>query len=810
MNTRKVDKREQHVRKKLTAAILMLLISCIMTVTSTYAWFTLSTAPEVTGIQTTIGGNGNLEIALANGETWLDTTKVGTLSSSDGLTLQQKNITWGNLVNVSEGYGVNHISLSPAAIHGSTTQVTTENILQVPKYGADGRVSGLDPAMLATFDSTYNNTGAFVVTESTLDDYGLRAIGISTARTARQSSFAAAKATITSSRNQAQSRTSQALADNGNALANLAVKVALSSSPSFTKAELNSILTLITDTQEAVGYVEDAIIALVDAAAASSQAQSNETLPISDADYLLINAVLKNATIKDTFIIDATNKTVGISFGEGTDKETFTINNEHLYEMIQTYNSILNDLTSAYNTINDEITANQESYTWLEISPAVNMMMNMGSKDLTVGGQNLDTLKSDVGKYAPMVIQNPVVELGPDSGLYADIASLVGSIKASILMSVNYGEIKVENINATITATNELPIIPIAASGFSQPSAVGSEEANEISDIYGFVLDLLFRTNAENSDLLLQTTAVDRIYESNANEETMGNGSTMTFTKTVSTFSDDAMLRLMDGIRIVFMDENGIILGKAALDTGYSFVKASGTEVATHALLADGKTYVMAEYKEVTETGTDNVTYTKVSSGETATHAKDTTVTTTDSYVKAEYVKTTNYKVENGAITVDIRMLAEDGTLITEDKKVTKVTYTEATNGQATHALLSNGTYAPATHVEGETAGTYVVAGEGQTATHAKETDEKYVKAEYVTSVKEEAVDPVITPLTQNVVSRVSVLVYLDGYVVDNSDVANASSSMTGTMNLQFASSAQLEPMEYSGLHVQNPTPDGE
>ena len=70
MNTRKVDKREQHVRKKLTAAILMLLISCIMTVTSTYAWFTLSTAPEVTGIQTTIGGNGNLEIALANASRW--------------------------------------------------------------------------------------------------------------------------------------------------------------------------------------------------------------------------------------------------------------------------------------------------------------------------------------------------------------------------------------------------------------------------------------------------------------------------------------------------------------------------------------------------------------------------------------------------------------------------------------------------------------------------------------------------------------------------------------------------------------------
>ena len=42
----------QSIRKKLLAAIAMLLIACIMTVSSTYAWFTLSTAPEVKGITT--------------------------------------------------------------------------------------------------------------------------------------------------------------------------------------------------------------------------------------------------------------------------------------------------------------------------------------------------------------------------------------------------------------------------------------------------------------------------------------------------------------------------------------------------------------------------------------------------------------------------------------------------------------------------------------------------------------------------------------------------------------------------------------
>ena len=35
---------------------------------------------------------------------------------------------------------------------------------------------------------------------------------------------------------------------------------------------------------------------------------------------------------------------------------------------------------------------------------------------------------------------------------------------------------------------------------------------------------------------------------------------------------------------------------------------------------------------------------------------------------------------------------------------------------------------------------------------------------------------------------------------MDNGDVANAASSMTGTLNLQFSSSAKLQPMENTAL----------
>lgn len=68
------------------------------------------------------------------------------------------------------------------------------------------------------------------------------------------------------------------------------------------------------------------------------------------------------------------------------------------------------------------------------------------------------------------------------------------------------------------------------------------------------------------------------------------------------------------------------------------------------------------------------------------------------------------------------------------------------------------------------------------------------------TVTKLEGKNAVIAGLTQNEAKMVSVIVYLDGENVDNSMVANAATSMTGTLNLQFASDAQLVPMENSQL----------
>ena len=51
------------LKKKLTAAGAMLVVSAVMLSGVSYAWYTLSTNPEVSNIKANIAANENLEIA---------------------------------------------------------------------------------------------------------------------------------------------------------------------------------------------------------------------------------------------------------------------------------------------------------------------------------------------------------------------------------------------------------------------------------------------------------------------------------------------------------------------------------------------------------------------------------------------------------------------------------------------------------------------------------------------------------------------------------------------------------------------------
>lgn len=162
------------LRNKLIAAISMLLVSSIMMVSSTYAWFTLSTAPEVKNISTTVAGNGSLEIALMpeNGLT----TSIG--RGMQGADTKASNTNWGNLVNLNDpSYGLNAVKLNPAQLNVTkATEEGGEDVfngttpLAIPVYGQDGRIAKLEAN---TAVKAYNDAAGF----NADGKFGVRAIG---------------------------------------------------------------------------------------------------------------------------------------------------------------------------------------------------------------------------------------------------------------------------------------------------------------------------------------------------------------------------------------------------------------------------------------------------------------------------------------------------------------------------------------------------------------------------------------------------------------------------------------------------------
>ena len=113
---------KSYLKHKLISAGAMLLVSAIMMVSSSYAWYVLSTAPEVSNIKTQVGANGALEIALLNGDSWtnLDLLDMGDIDESLGdnpISAALANLTWGNLVDLDDAsYGLDKIVLQPSRL----------------------------------------------------------------------------------------------------------------------------------------------------------------------------------------------------------------------------------------------------------------------------------------------------------------------------------------------------------------------------------------------------------------------------------------------------------------------------------------------------------------------------------------------------------------------------------------------------------------------------------------------------------------------------------------------------------------------
>lgn len=702
---KKHSSQAQSIKKKLMAATSMLLVATIMLVSSTYAWFTLSTAPEVTGITTTVGANGSLEIALADATTWTDpntlvTSGVGDSTATTGQTLEKANITWGNLVDLSpESYGLSQIKLLPAALNvAADGNVALTAPLSTPNYGTDGRVIDL---AANTSVGVYNETKF----EATTDGYGVRAIGTSSGMTERQLAYKNARNAADSYRKNASAQAKKSLEDNGNVLAEIVIAKFIGGTDSVTstqKAALGNMLSGLRQSLNSINTSFDQAL-LAQAASAASEGTIDDTKFAIVAPYIGKN-------IHATDAVDGVlSKTVTIPATDTTEEQSITVSltlDAYLTKAIAMYKATEATLSKAETDFN--ALGTKDTYTWDEISSVVMPLLN--TDGVSVNGVTADRLTSDRDAAIDEVVNSIAggagvqVQLPSGAGLFANIADIAGTYSASITVSkVSYGSINLSNIPATMSTVHAdttssadigatakadkayLEKLVTSIDAMGAPTSEGGGDAG-ITDTYGYILDFYFRTNAANSNLLLETEGAQRIYTNSGNEATLGGGSYMQFSAIdPDVFSEANVASLMNAIRVVFMDsETGAVLKKAMLD-----MSATETDATTGGLKAPLKLY----------TETINTT-----TGDDGTE----TTTTTQNFVSTD--------------------------------------------------------------------------------------------------------NAVISGLTQNTAKKISVLVYLDGNYVSNGDVANAQTSMTGTLNLQFASDQDLIPMENSALlgSAGTETPDGE
>ena len=713
-------KRRRDIKTKLMAAICMLLVSSIMMVSTTYAWFTLSTAPEVTGINTAVGANGNLEMAL---QPSVGHDAIAESTSGDGTgSLDTRNVTWGNLVDLSYAvgnqnyYGLDKITLNPSKLNAENG-VLGAALLQTPSYGADGRVDGLvKNTVTSLFDTAVGN---FPQTAG----YGVRAIGNASGMTDRQLDYRNYKSDANTAISQATTLARNSLSNNGASLANIAIKHFLNTDATHTQTEIGYLRAIVdnllgdgtTTNPGVIGNIENGYRYLIVAYGASATGAAK----MNDETYMAFKSAVLGAATLDAAVSELTSR--GVELPEG------------VADPIAKLATTKATVTTAKNELN---ALTGDAVAWSDLMVPMQKLVNISK--LTLLDFPVSEAKEHIADIAAN-LNNLVLTMPSGGGVYADVADHCGDYFATIDLQVDIGEVMgggssgLATVKATMQTDSDVSLgylnaLAIVAADAGSPASAGGQ-VMPISDFYGYIVDLAFRTNASASNLLLQTTPEGRIYDAaNSAEETMGHGSTMTFTSGSVDYTLDQMADLMDAIRVVFFTTNdNTILATAKLDMTEGNYTVSGGDTITANLYlyttsAGGTTYNTATAEQIAA----------AKAGTEGAAALYTRAADSDTYTKVD-----------------------DASTIVDDNSVT---YYVEVNTLAGETMITN------------------------------------------------QADAVITALTQNTATPVSVLVYLDGENVTNADVAIGGYSMTGTLNLQFSSSANLVPMNYTPLMNQGNT----
>ncbi|MCR5664336.1 MAG: hypothetical protein K6G17_05575 [Oscillospiraceae bacterium] len=539
MNKKKTDLKQRKIslKSKLMSALSLLLVAALMLGTSTYAWFTLSTKPEVSGMSTTVGSNGTLEIALLDNATYTDAGVHSAEGTQRGVTdpaqvtsgvgdssavqaVQLANVTWGNIVDLGTGYGFELASAKfyPAAMkaQGDAGNITL-NGLSFAKYGYDGRVASLDGE--TTFGKLNNGNDGFAYAAT--DDRGVRMIGNASGISAEAQALITAKAAYTSARNTAVTSGNADLRNDIKPLIDIVMKHATSEEgETYDATEIAAINTALDNLAAEAGRIQTALEAAI--AAENKSGDGN-----GDATY-------------ENYPTDGP-----------------------LYAYVEASKALTADVAAVTRLSGD-------SATWTQVRGVLQHIIDVDN--MTIAGETSDNIRAmkqndTLGSWATTFMTNPVVAI--NSGLYSDVANFIDTMSISrndgVNITVSAGGLTLNDFGIAINVNKGAGVTTAYLSAIQTLNngleVTGGGAATNLGELYGYVIDLAMRSSAAG-DISLVGSAGETRVNSTSEAGVMGHGSGYTVTAAASAADEASMVA---AVRLVFVDGTGKVLAVGKL-----------------------------------------------------------------------------------------------------------------------------------------------------------------------------------------------------------------------------------------------------
>ena len=593
--------------QKLMGAIAMLLVASIMMSATSYAWFVLSTAPEITDLTTTAGANGALEIALqsnkADGNGRADILS-GVGQSIAGKDAQTANTYWGNVVDLSKGYGLEHITLYPARLNLNGEVVNTTSMLSIPTFGTDGRVTSLKNA-----EKTYYKDGKF---EQGQSHWGVNVMGATSDRAGVEETITLtynrdfvlneARTKVAEYRTSLREQMTKTIEDNDIGIIELMFYTRLGESELTPRGE-DTVRNYVTAMEEIVATSTMALrwALMANAAADTKRFDSSKAEDMQALGELYAKCLKMDLTGQDSILSYA------VDYG---------------YSGIAEVAMALNDAaTSVKNAQNNIAEGNYALAGLCLVTTEETYFQKTGGQTETLLSalDEMFTADEKSGKFAPNTLtQGSIYTVRKNSSsrnLLSIIATVLGDYSGemrvwhTIYIDENTEEIvqswyeqapeKVEtghvlqthlySLNATGKANatdwadvSDLSKVQKDESGkFTANVGILGEVSDQINGItapgtiqvqltrsdlsaYGYSVDLALQCS-KSTDLQLQQEAVTRV-EGDTSGQTMGSGSTMAFVLP-GDLTEAQVRKLIRGIYVVLMNtDTGVIYKIAAVD----------------------------------------------------------------------------------------------------------------------------------------------------------------------------------------------------------------------------------------------------